>query len=136
MIEPIEQHVEWMVDAVSIRFTSETTKGVGTTFECDTKVGPITLTDVMEVTEWETGRRMGVRQSASSPAPVCSKLQPIDLDRWTRFTWTEELDFPWFLGGPVGEAIGGRAVLKRIWRRNLRTLKTLVENQPSRITRR
>ena len=136
VIEPIEQHVEWMVDAVSIRFTSETTKGVGTTFECDTKVGPITLTDVMEVTEWETGRRMGVRHIGVVTGTGLFELQPIDLDRRTRFTWTEELDFPWFLGGPVGEAIGGRAVLKRIWRRNLRTLKTLVENQPSRITRR
>ena len=37
--------------------------GVGTRFECDTKIGPITLTDVMEITEWKPGKAMGVRHT-------------------------------------------------------------------------
>ena len=45
----------------------------------------------------------------------------------TRFTWDERLRFPWWMGGPVGGVAGGR-VMKRIWKRNLRVLKALVES--------
>ncbi len=51
-LEDISSHPEWMADAVGIRFLSEQRTGVGTRFECDTKVGPFRLTDVMEITEW------------------------------------------------------------------------------------
>src|SRR5256885_17169804 len=50
-----------MEDAVAIRFTSSEQAGVGTTFECDTRVGPFSLTDLMEVTEWDERKRMGIR---------------------------------------------------------------------------
>ncbi|NQV96256.1 MAG: hypothetical protein HQ486_00530, partial [Acidimicrobiaceae bacterium] len=48
IVEPVERHIDWMHDAVAIRFTSDQTRGVGTAFLCDTKVGPIRLTDKME----------------------------------------------------------------------------------------
>ena len=44
----------------------------------------------------------------------------------TQFTWTEELRFPWWLAGPAGAAIA-TPVLRAVWRRNLRALKTIVE---------
>ena len=127
VVEPIERHVDWMADAEAIRFTGEQTRGTGTTFECDTKVGPITLTDVMEITEWEVERRMGVRHTGVVTGSGVFRLEPIDLGRRTRFVWTEELTFPWYLGGRLGEAIGGPLVMKQIWKRNLRRLKALVE---------
>ena len=129
VVEPIEDHVDWMADAVAIRFTGNSTRGVGTTFECDTRVGPITLVDAMTVTEWEPGRRMGVRHTGIVTGTGVFELEPIDLERRTRFTWTEELHFPWFLGGRLGEMIGGQAVMRLIWRRNLRSLATLVEDR-------
>ena len=128
VVEPIERHVDWMADAVAIRFTGESTRGVGTEFECDTKVGPITLTDEMTVTEWEPERSMGVRHTGIVTGTGVFELEPIDLGRRTRFTWTEDLRFPWYLGGRLGEVIGGQAVMKQIWKRNLRRLTTLVEN--------
>ncbi len=127
VVEPIERHVDWMADAETIRFTSDQQRGLGTTFECDTKVGPITLTDVMEITEWEPARRMGVRHTGIVTGSGVFVLAPIDFDRRTRFTWTEELRFPWYLGGRLGEAVGGKLVMKQIWKRNLRRLKALVE---------
>jgi hypothetical protein len=131
VVEPIERHVDWMADAEAIRFTGDRTRGLGTTFECDTKVGPITLTDEMSITAWEPGRRMGVQHTGIVTGSGVFELEPIDLDRRTRFVWTEQLTFPWYLGGRLGEAIGGPLVMKPIWRRNLRRLKALVEHAPA-----
>ena len=127
LIEPIERHVDWMADAVEITFTSERTRGVGTTFDCLTAVGPLRLTDRMVVTRWEPPSAMGVRHTGVVTGAGEFTLTPIDLDRRTRFTWSEQLRFPWFLGGRLGELLGGRVVMRAIWRRNLRRLRTLVE---------
>jgi hypothetical protein len=116
-----------MVDAKAIRFESEQQRGPGTRFVCDTKVGPITLHDRMEITDWVPEERMGVRHSGVVTGTGEFELTSIDLDRRTRFTWSEELRFPWYLGGRLGERLGGRWVLARIWRRNLRRLARLVE---------
>ena len=59
-LEEISSHVEWMKDAESIRFRTDSHTGVGTVFECATRVGPIRLTDVMSVTEWVPRQSMGV----------------------------------------------------------------------------
>lgn len=122
----ITSHVDWMADAVAIRFTSETTQGVGTTFECDTAIGPFRLTDVMEVTAWIPERRMGVRHVGVVTGSGDFTMFPLDTDR-TRFEWEETLDFPWYLGGPIGEFVG-QYVLSWIWRGNLRRLKARIEN--------
>jgi uncharacterized protein YndB with AHSA1/START domain len=126
-VEEVDSHVEWMGDAETIRFLTEQTSGVGTRFECVTKIGPIRLTDLMEITEWEPGRAMGVRHTGVVTGTGRFTIEPLDGGRRTRFSWEEELDFPWWLGGRLGSAIGGPTVLKRIWRGNLRRLKTLAE---------
>ena len=127
-VEPIERHVDWMADAVEITFTSDRTRGVGTTFDCLTAVGPLRLTDRMEVTRWDPPHAMGVRHTGLVTGAGEFVLTPIDLGRRTRFTWSEQLRFPWFLGGRVGELVGGRLVMRAIWRRNLRRLRDLVED--------
>jgi carbon monoxide dehydrogenase subunit G len=124
-VRHIESHVEWMADAVAIRFTSDTTKGVGTTFDCDTKVGPFRLTDRMEITEWDDTRRMGVRHVGLVTGSGVFTLEP-SAEGSTAFTWTEQLTFPWWMGGPLG-ALASRPVMRWIWRRNLSRLKTRVE---------
>jgi len=128
VVEPVERHVDWMHDAVAIRFTSEQTRGVGTAFLCDTKVGPFKLVDQMEITEWEPGRAMGVRHVGMVTGVGRFTLESIDLGRRTRFVWEERLTFPWWMGGPLGALIGGRVVLAAIWRRNLRNLRRIAES--------
>ena len=129
IIEPIEDHVEWMHDAGAIRFQTDQHRGVGTAFLCDTKVGPFRLVDRMEITEWMPGEAMGVRHIGLVTGTGRFRLTAIDLGRRTRFAWDESLVFPWWLGGPVGAAIGSRLVLRTIWKRNLRTLKQIVESR-------
>lgn len=115
----IASHVEWMADAESIRFTSEHRSGTGTTFDCVTKVGPIRLTDRMEVTAWDPPRTMGVRHVGVVTGTGAFELSADGAH--TTFRWREELVFPWWLLGPVGAAVG-KVVLAAVWRANLRRL--------------
>jgi carbon monoxide dehydrogenase subunit G len=130
-LRDIASHVEWMHDAVAIRFRSPRRAGVGTVFECDTKVGPLRTTDVMEITEWRAGRAMGVRHVGVVTGSGRFTLRR--RRRRTRVTWEERLRFPWWLGGPLGNVVGGQ-VLRLVWRRNLRNLKGRVEGNGRRIT--
>jgi hypothetical protein len=123
-IEDLAGHVDWMTDAVAIRFTSRRRSGVGTTFDCDTRIGPFRLTDRMEVTEWRPGRSMGVTHTGLVTGAGRFTLR--GRRGGTRFVWKERLRFPWTMGGPVGAFVAA-PVLRRVWRRNLRTLKALVE---------
>jgi hypothetical protein len=116
----IASHVEWMADAREIRFLSPQTTGVGTRFECDTKIGPFTVTDVMEITEWSPGKAMGVRHTGVVTGAGRFTLKKARGGR-TQFQWKERLTFPRRLGGRVG-AFVSKPVLRWVWRRNLRRL--------------
>ncbi|HEX7165745.1 MAG TPA: SRPBCC family protein [Acidimicrobiales bacterium] len=125
-VRDIASHPRWMHDAVAIRFVTPQREGVGTTFDCDTKVGPFRLVDRMEVVEWKPRRAMGITHAGTVSGRGRFVLQPRRFGRRTRFVWDERLRFPVWFGGPIGSAIA-RAVLRRIWRRNLANLKRLVE---------
>jgi hypothetical protein len=126
-VEQVERHVDWMADAESIRFDGAQTRGVGTSFDCVTKVGPFRLTDRMVVTEWEAQRSMGILHRGVVTGSGRFTLQARRHDR-TRFCWEEELTFPWWAGGPLG-AFAAKPVLRFVWRRNLRRLKAIVEGR-------
>jgi hypothetical protein len=122
-VADLASHVEWMADAEAIRFTSARRSGVGTTMEVETRVGPLRLTDVLEVTEWRPGRAIGVRHTGVVGGTGRFTLRRSRARlRSTRFTWEEELVFPAWLGGPLG-ALVAAPVLRRIWRGNLRRLR-------------
>jgi hypothetical protein len=124
----IEDHVTWMMDATAIRFQGPQRQGVGTRIECDTKVGPLRLTDMMEVTEWETGKAIGVRHfgavSGSGRFSLLDAPGPA-----TVVTWEERLSFPLWLGAGVG-AQCAKPFFALLWRGNLRRLgRRVVESQ-------
>jgi len=126
-VEDISSHVEWMHDAVAIRFTSSSTSGVGTTFDCDTKVGPFRLTDRMEITAWDPPRTMGVRHVGMVTGTGEFTIVPVGNER-SGFTWRERLVFPWWMGGPIGAFFGG-FVLRLVWKRNLKGLQRIVASR-------
>ena len=127
-VAPVERHVEWMSDAVEIRFHGDQRRGLGARFQCLTKFGPVHLTDQMEITRWEPLRAMGVRHGGIVTGEGSFRLDPVNAIS-TRFRWEEDLTFPWYLGGRAGGVVG-RPLLVAVWRRNLRTLKHLVEDGP------
>jgi hypothetical protein len=129
-IADVRSHVQWMEDAVAIRLMDGPSAGVGTRFECDTRVGPFRMLDRMEVTEWKTRRAMGIRHEG-----LVTGSGRFTLRRrrgGTTFTWDERLRFPRWAGGVVGGALA-RPILRRVWRRNLANLKAMVEGQAERL---
>lgn len=120
-VQDIATHPQWMADAVDIRFLTTQTTGVGTRFECDTKVGPFRLTDVMEITEWTPGKAMGVRHTGLVTGTGRFTLRRARGGR-TRFQWRETLHYPIWLGGPIG-ALVSKPILTRVWRRSMRNLQ-------------
>jgi len=118
-------HAEWMADARSIEFLTESESGIGTRMKVLTVVGPLRTTDLMEVTEWEDHRAIGVRHTGLVTGSGRFTLAPIA--GATRFTWSESLTFPLWLGGPL-TALLATPVLTWIWRRNLTGLKRSLES--------
>jgi len=122
-LEQIDRHVLWMADAVKITFTTPQERGLGTTFTCLTKVGPISLTDVMTITEWEDQRSMGVRHSGIVTGEGLFTLQSSETG--STLTWAETLAFPWWMAGKLGEVLA-KPILTALWKGNLRRLAKLL----------
>ena len=116
----VRRHSDWMADAAEIRLTSMQATGVGTTFECETRVGPLRTLDRMAVTDWEEGRLMGVEHRGLISGVGRFRLED-QSDGGTRLIWDEYLSFPWWLGGRATAALA-RPVLALVWRQNLQRL--------------
>ncbi len=119
----IDRHVNWMMDAVSIDFIGEQREGIGTTFDCLTKIGPFKTVDRMTITEWQDGEVMGVEHRGIITGRGNFSLTPNA--QGTTIEWFESLEFPWWALGTIG-AIAASPVLKVLWKKNLRSFaKTL-----------
>ena len=119
-------HTEWMADAESITFLTARQRGLGTRMEVATRIGPLRTKDIMEVTEWEDRRRIGVRHTGLVTGRGAFELEEVD-PATTRFTWRERLTFPWYLGGPLIARVAS-PVLGAVWKRNLTRLKSRLEH--------
>lgn len=125
-VESIETHTQWMADAESITFLTDQRDGVGTEFDCLTRVGPFSTVDRMRVTEWEPNAVMGIEHQGMVTGAGRFTLRAMGAGL-TEFCWDEELHFPIWMGGAVGER-AGRPVLMRVWRANLSRLRCLAES--------
>ena len=122
----IDRHVNWMHDAASITFLSSTSEGIGTKFNCLTKVGPFKTTDVMTITQWEEARIMGVEHVGLVKGSGIFTITPSG--NTSTLTWKEQLTFPWWMLGELGSHFAS-PILKIIWKNNLRNLKNIVETK-------
>ena len=126
-LRDVTKHSEWMMDALSVEITSETTEGLGLTFDCLTAVGPLRVRDRMEVVEWDPESAMGVKHSGIVTGIGRFTLSTIS--GGTRFSWHESIELPLRFAGKLGESVA-KPILTAIWRRNLRTLrKRIIQRQ-------
>jgi carbon monoxide dehydrogenase subunit G len=123
-LERLEDHAEWMADAVGIEFLTERRRGIGTRMKVDTRVGPLRTSDVLEFTEWDPPHVMGVAHRGLITGEGRFRLIPDGSG--TQVDWSERIRLPWFFAGPIGAAVAA-PILHRIWRANLRRLKERVE---------
>ena len=118
-VSVLESHVEWMADAESIEFDSDSRAGVGTVMRVLTKVGPLHTTDIIRVLEWDPPHRIGVRHEGLVTGTGEFNLVPTP--DGTRFVWAEDLEMPLYFGGRLGAAVA-KPILELIWRKNLQRL--------------
>jgi hypothetical protein len=80
----------------------------------------------MEVTRWREGEELGVRHAGLVIGEGIFTLRPLGPEgSRTQLDWVEQLQFPWYLGGPLTGLLA-RPVLRGIWRGNLRRLASRV----------
>lgn len=122
--EDFSSHAEWMSDAHGIEFGTEQRSGAGTVLIVETRVGPLRTADRFRITSMiEPERIIGVHEGAVTGDAVWSFAED---DTGTTFTWTEDLQFPWWFGGRLGELVA-RPIFVRMWTKNLGRLKDHLE---------
>lgn len=94
--------------------------------EVPTRVGPLTTLDVMTVTQWEEQCFIVARHDGVVTGEGKMEITP-DGDA-TTLVWSEDLRFPWWMGGPLG-ALVAKPALRWVWTRNLRRFKQRVESR-------
>ena len=112
----LASHPTWMKDAVGVTFETDQTRGTGTLMHVMTRIGPFRTMDVIKVVGWTEGKRIEVvHQGLISGRGVLS-VEPEGSG--STVMWVEDLEFPWWLGGPLTAWIA-RPFLSSIWRANL-----------------
>ena len=124
-LSDLENHVLWMKDAERIEFVTDQTRGTGTMMEVMTVVGPLRTMDVLEVTNWQEGSHIDVVHSGVVKGS--GRLALAHNPQGTLVTWTEEIHFPWWLGGPVTGYLA-RPILRRVWTGNLQRLEQVINS--------
>jgi hypothetical protein len=125
VVSDLAAQPEWMHDAAAVRFVSQATRGTGVIMDCDTRIGPFRLTDRLVVTDWAEGRAIAIRHEGLVGGTGRFSIERAGRGR-TRFIWTEDIRFPWWLGGKAAGVVA-RPVLAFVWRRDLASLAALAE---------
>ncbi len=81
-----------------------------------TRIGIFRTTDILEVVDWVDGQSIAVSHQGVVSGSGRFTLSGDDVE--TTLTWTEDIVFPWWVGGVVTAWLA-RPVLKLIWSGNL-----------------
>lgn len=123
-ISNIERHTLWMSDAVQISFSTPNKTGIGTSFTCLTKIGPIQVQDKIKVTKWEEPNTIAIAHKG-----IFRGIGEISLTHlspeYCEITWSESITSPIYLLGDLGLLVA-KPVLEKIWRHNLEKLEEVI----------
>jgi uncharacterized membrane protein len=115
---------DWMEEASDFLVTSPHREGVGVTAEATVKIGGIKTRDAIRVSTWEPPRLLVIEHV--SWVKGSGRLSSIQKGGGTQLTWTETLVPPLGLAGALGMRLF-KPLMRRIFQRDLETLKRLVE---------
>jgi carbon monoxide dehydrogenase subunit G len=127
VVADIAGHAHWQVDVAAITFTSDRHRGVGTTYDVATRLGPVRMRIPMEIVEWHDGKAVGVRYEGTLSGGGRITVRRAGRGR-SRVTWAARVTLPWWMGGAPGAIAAGR-VLRLVWRQNLANLAALLEDR-------
>lgn len=121
------EHLDrWMEEISDVRVVTGHRHGLGVEAEATVRIGGISTRDHIRVTRWEPPRVLEIAHLGWVRGSGHMELTPTG-DQ-SVLAWRELLVAPW---GPVG-ALGMRAfrpVLRRVFRRDIRRLRHLVERE-------
>lgn len=115
---------DWMQEASDIRVTGARREGVGVEAEATIRIAGITTRDPIRVTRWEPPWVLEIAHLGWVKGTGYMELVPTE--RGTDLFWREEYHPPWGFVGRAGMRVL-RVVMRRVFERDLRALKELVE---------
>jgi carbon monoxide dehydrogenase subunit G len=126
-LSDLGSHAEWMADAAQVDFEGGPQSGPGARMKVATSIGPFRVTDSMTVVEWIERSSIVVEHTGSVSGTGRFDLAPDPVG--TMLTWTEDLVFPWWLGGRLGAWVA-TPIMKKVWRSSLSELSARVLSAP------
>jgi carbon monoxide dehydrogenase subunit G len=115
---------DWMEEASDFLVTSNHREGVGVTAEATVKIGGIKTRDAIRVATWEPPRLLVIEHL--SWVKGSGRLSSIREGGGSLLTWKETLVPPLGIAGALGMRLF-KPLMRRIFQRDLETLKRLVE---------
>ena len=120
----IEGQPRWMREMKAVRVTTPGPIGVGTRGEADVRILGISVTDPVEIVEFEPPRRFAIRHEGTFKGGGVIELTPGADGRSTIVTWDETLIPP--VLPELGAAVQ-RPILGRIFQEDLHLFRELLE---------
>jgi carbon monoxide dehydrogenase subunit G len=128
LITDWEHQDDWMLEAYDFEVIGEQREGVGVEARATVRIAGIKTRDTIRVSMWEPPRILVIDHLGWVKGAGEIQLQPVS--EGTRMRWRETLYAPRVLG-PVGR-LGlrlGAPLMRRIFRRDLRVLRSLVRTR-------
>lgn len=118
---------KWMLEGSGFTVTSPHRTGLGVEAEAKIKIGGISTIDRVRVTGWDPPSFLEITHLAwvKGKGIMHAEIH----DRSTIVSWKEIFIPPWGIVGAIGMRIFA-PLMKRIFKRDLSILKSLVESEP------
>ncbi|MDQ4149765.1 MAG: SRPBCC family protein [Actinomycetota bacterium] len=116
----------WMKEARDFHVTSSHREGVGVTAEATVRIAGIKTRDPISVSKWEPPATLEIQHLGWVTGSGLMKLRA--RGGGTELSWREILNPPWGVLGAIGLTMV-KPVMRRIFDRDLRLLKKLIESE-------
>jgi carbon monoxide dehydrogenase subunit G len=116
----------WMAEARDFKVTSDQREGVGVTAEASVSIAGIRTRDPVRISRWEPPEALEIQHLGWVSGS--GLIRCIQSNSETLVEWTEILRPPWGFIGALGLRVI-KPVMRRVFQRDLRLLKEIVESE-------